>query len=228
MNTSASGTHKIILAGVSALALAASPVAFDALSQHGVFSKAAAQQSAGQGQRGKPGQGGQQGGGRGGQSAGSQGGAGSTQDSLRGSKPATTGGKPASAGSGSSGSSSSATKLGRLSMAKSFLSPGFDITKVDDPDAPIAQIYAYSLVIAAPLPADDPATTENETDVAINAAGVSLGTAATVVPVTLSTVKAVNSAAGFTTTWSDEALSQVAAIATTTVESRRTEEGEGE
>jgi hypothetical protein len=111
-------------------------------------------------------------------------------------------------------------------MARSFLSPGFDISKVDDPDAPIAQIYAYSQVIAAPLPADDPATTENEQTAAITAAGTSLGTAATVIPVTLATVKQVNSLAGFTTTWSDTALTEVASVATATVEARRSEEGE--
>lgn len=227
MSTTKRRAETLFLSGAAALALAASPIAFDYASHHGL-SVAAAQSKGGKGGSGGSGGSGQgsggQKGGKGGQS-GSQGG--STQDVLRGSKPAA-GSKGGSSGESGSETGGAAGKLGRLSMAKSFLSPGFDITKLDDPSAPLAQVYAYSVIVGAPLPSDDPATPENEQTTAIDAAGNALGSAATVVPVTLTTIKNLNTAAGFTTSWSDAALTQVAAVATSVVEARRTEEGEGE
>lgn len=107
----------------------------------------------------------------------------------------------------------SGSKMGRLNMARAFVSPGFDISKVDDPLAPIAQIALYKELITS-----DPTGTN------VEAAGVALGNAATVNPVTLETVTKINTILAVTTTFNTAQLQAVADKATETLLSRRTEE----
>lgn len=120
-------------------------------------------------------------------------------------------GKPASAGGGQV----SGSKLGRLNMARAFMSPGFDITKVDDPLAPIAQISLYRDTITDPY-----------SDDALTVAGTALGNAATVNPVTVDTITKVNSILKVQTSWTSAQLEALATKATEVLTSRRTEETE--
>jgi len=202
--------RQIVLAGAAAIVLAVVPVAYDSLTaDDGMLVKAFAQGGQGQGQgQGSAGRG------RGGPSGGG-GGIG---------VPGGTGGGQGGDGGGTTGSG-----LGRLNMGRAFVAPGFDITRVDDPLAPVAQVYTYKTLIEAPLPADDPTTPDvNETELAIKAAGTALGNAATVIPITYETIVKLNTLIGTTTSWSETALTDLAAIATKVVEDRRTEEGETE
>lgn len=48
---------------------------------------------------------------------------------------------------GGSPGSTSAVKLGRLSMARAYLSPSFDPSKIDDPEAPLAYLDAYKTAL---------------------------------------------------------------------------------
>jgi hypothetical protein len=107
----------------------------------------------------------------------------------------------------------SGSKLGRLNMARAFVSPGFDITKVDDPLAPIAQVALYKDIAST-------ATSDEQAELA----GIALGNAATVNPVTAETVNKVNTILGIV----NESLNVdlVAAVATETLLARRTEETE--
>ena len=132
--------------------------------------------------------------------------------------PAMKGGAMGKGGPSASASASttSASKLGRLSMARAFVSPGFDITKVDDPLAPLAQIALYKEII----------TSDYVTWETIEAAGTALGNVATVNPVTLDTIEKVNELLGIETSWPDVALEAVAAKATEVLLARRTEETE--
>ena len=120
-------------------------------------------------------------------------------------------GKPTGAGGGQV----SGSKLGRLNMARAFVSPGFDITKVDDPLAPIAQISLYRDTI-----------TDTYSDEALTVAGTALGNAATVNPVTVDTVTKLNSILKLQTTWTTSQLEALATKATEVLISRRTEETE--
>jgi hypothetical protein len=120
-------------------------------------------------------------------------------------------GKPTGAGGGQV----SGSKLGRLSMARAFVSPGFDITKVDDPLAPIAQISLYRDTV-----------TDAYSDEALTVAGTALGNAATVNPVTVDTVTKLNSILKLQTTWTTSQLEALATKATEVLVSRRTEETE--
>lgn len=122
-----------------------------------------------------------------------------------------------SGGTGGSGSTVSGSKLGRLNMARAFVSPGFDISKIDDPLAPIAQVALYKETLSGDATAES-----------IEIAGVALGNAATVNPVTLETVTKVNEILGITTTWTTDQLTSIATIATETLVARRTEESSTE
>ncbi|MBI1397307.1 MAG: hypothetical protein GC151_15150 [Betaproteobacteria bacterium] len=150
-----------------------------------------------------------------------KGGAGATGHGKHGS--ASTG--AAAAGTGSTGKSGkpgttgggqvSGSKLGRLNMARAFVSPGFDIANVDDPAAPVAQIALYKDLISG-----------DYSDDALDAAATALGNAATVNPVTLDTVTKLNSILKVTTSWSTSQLDALATKATEVLVARRTEEGE--
>ena len=131
--------------------------------------------------------------------------------------PAMKGGAMGKGGPSASASASttSASKLGRLSMARAFVSPGFDITKVDDPLAPLAQIALYKDMVTGTYDGS-----------LIDAAGTALGNVATVNPVTLDTIEKVNELLGIETSWPDVALEAVAAKATEVLLARRTEETE--
>lgn len=121
------------------------------------------------------------------------------------------GGKPA----GTGGGQVSGSKVGRLNMARAFVSPGFDIANVDDPAAPIAQIALYKDVV-----------TDEYSPEALDVAGTALGNAATVNPVTLDTVTKINTILQVDTTWTTDQLTALAAKATEVLVARRTEEGE--
>jgi hypothetical protein len=92
------------------------------------------------GGQGGQGAGGGHGGGSGGQGGQGQGGQG--QGDQGGGK----GGHSTGAGSGDN---ISGKDLGRLNMARAFLSPGFDAAKIDDPEAPLMQIIAYKDALAS-------------------------------------------------------------------------------
>lgn len=109
-------------------------------------------------------------------------------------------------------STSSSSKLGRLNMARAFVSPGFDITKVDDPLAPIAQIALYKDLVTDPVLVD------------IDATGTALGNVATVSPVTPTTVLKVNELLGISPSLTTDQLAAIAAKATEVLLARRTEE----
>lgn len=123
------------------------------------------------------------------------------------------GGRDASADA----SSSSATKMGRLNMARAFVAPGFDISRVDDPLAPIAQVALAVELLSSPLSSTDD----------IDAAGTAIGNAATVIPITEDTVSRLMDLAGtpIDASWTTS-LAAVAAVATQVVEDRRSDEPE--
>ena len=133
---------------------------------------------------GKGGQGGQGSGGQGsgGQGSGGQGGKASKAEGSGG-------------GSGSSGISGS--DLGRLNMARAFLSPGFDPTKIDDPLAPLKRIIAYSTEIM---------------DGNYKSAAQALADAATA-PISEATVTKLNDLLGINPSWDGMSLADFAALA---------------
>lgn len=111
----------------------------------------------------------------------------------------------------------SSSKLGRLNLARAFMSPGFDVTKIDDPLAPLAQIALYKDIMTEP---------GNVTAEDIETAGTALGTVATVNPVTLSTVEKVNDLLQINTSWTEADLLAVAEKATEVLLAGRDDETE--
>jgi hypothetical protein len=116
----------------------------DANSLMGINTAKAAGEGSGSGGSGKG-----SGGSGGGHSDGGSGGGHSDGGSGGGhSDGGTKGQKGGKAGSGG-GEKITGKDLGRLNMARAFLSPGFDASKIDDPEAPLMQIIAYKDAVEA-------------------------------------------------------------------------------
>lgn len=127
------------IGAVAGLMLSAAALDFslgDRLAHGGLISAAHAAEG-GSGKGGPGGSGGSGGSGVHGQQGGS-GGAGVPRAPEGGGKPDDTGG---------GGTSSGGVILGRLSMAKAYQSPKFDPSKIDDPEAPLANLEAYRTIL---------------------------------------------------------------------------------
>lgn len=157
MNTKFSKiTKRAVGTGIAAAALLALPLAVSQVTGNSfplLSGNAYAEQGQGAGQgQGGPGHGrDQQGGGSemggGGGGAAGGGGAGQVPSAAAGGQGQGGGREPGgTGGTGSAGGGSSAI-LGRLSMARAYLSPNFDPSKIDDPEAPLANIDAYKTAV---------------------------------------------------------------------------------
>jgi hypothetical protein len=143
MKTPHHKSNQLVLAGAVAIGLFAGSLAMDGEIAAGfasidIISAAHAESGGKGGQPAGTGQPADKGGpgGTGGQAGGSK----SVDDVLR-AAPDQTGGQ------GGPDVSSSGVILGRLSMAKAYAAPNFDPARVDDPEAPLANLEAYRTIL---------------------------------------------------------------------------------